>query len=211
MTDMAANTDSAQRNSGFRFNKYSYIVKDFTPSQNAAYPYEVKNDKVYVNLTTYEERMSFFTELKEKNVRARETLYEYFVPASLQLAEEQVSFQSLVKYLQTLVASNDSTKNLKRCFKVVNDNLNFKVVVSSYALASVLNESRTFYPYRKRNGGQRNTSQSSGRRSEQGTVSVGDHVKYASSENASSYVKAVKNRNPKQSQAETVETSETNV
>ena len=207
MTDTAANNDFAPRNSGFRLNKYSYILKDFTPAADAAYPFEVKNDKVYVNLTTYEERTAFFAELKEKNVRARETLYEYFVPATHLVEGEQASFQGLVKYLQNLVASNDSTKNLRRCFKVSNDNANFKVVVSSYALASILNEARPFFPYRKRTGAQRSNEPRTGRvqrSTQEDGVSVGDHISYASSANANSYARSVGRGKPQLTRQETV-------
>jgi len=172
MTDTVANNDSVQRNTGFRLNKYSFIVKDFTPV--GQYPYEVKNDKVYVNLTSYEERTAFFADLKDKNIRARETLYEYFVPSTHQLDGQQVTFQSIVAYLRTLTADNESTKNLKRCFKVVNDNANFKVIVSSYALASLLNTSRVFFPYRRSR--QHRSDQSREARSEQNDVRVSSFV-----------------------------------
>ena len=218
MTDSVANNNSAPRFTGFRLNKYSFIVQDFTPSSDA-YPFEVKNNKVYVNLTTYEQRQAFFAELKEKNIRARETLYEYFVPVSHQLDGQTVTFQTIVAYLRNVVESNDTTKELRRCFKVVNDNTNFKVVVSSYALASILNTTRVFFPYRRRNNGDRaNNSATEGdaangtqrpprfqrpqhsqrsHQNDESTVTVGDVVSYASSQNASTrtYANAVSGSN----------------
>ena len=151
MTSTAVNNEHAQRNSGFRLNKFSFTVKNFTPSGNS-YPFEIKNDKVYVNLTSYEQRTAFFAELREKNVRARDTLYEYFVPASHTLNDVQVSFQTIVAYLKNLVDTTESLTPLKRCFKVLNDNDNFKVIVSAYPLAVILNTSRVFFPYRRNNG-----------------------------------------------------------
>ena len=192
MTEQAANSNTAPKSTGFHLNKYSFIVKDFAPTLGK-YPFETKNDKVYVNLTTYEQRVAFFADLKEKNIRAREAMYEYFVPASHQLNGQNVTFLSLVAYLKEFVDMDETTKNLKRCFKVVNDNANFKVIVSSYHLASRLNEKRVFYPYRRNN---RN-----GFRSDSGSASGSGYrrnfsdqqVKYVSSSaNPSSYASRTK-------------------
>jgi len=86
--------------------------------------------------------------------------------------------------------------------------MNFKVVVSSYALASILNTTRVFFPYRRRNGGDRSESNNRVRANDgdrsartqrprfqrrEPTVSVGEVVSYASSQNAPtrSYANAV--------------------
>jgi len=148
MTDTVVNSNS-NRTGGFRLVKYSYTLTDFTP--HGQYPYEQKNNKVYVNLTSVDERNAFYNDLKEQNVRARESFYEYFVPASLTLNGEQVTFQNIVAYLRKVVESNDSTSNLRRCFKVLNEKTNFKVIVSAFPLASLLNASKVFYPYRRSN------------------------------------------------------------
>lgn len=151
MTDTGANTQQQQaqfKPTGFKLYKYSFIVKNFTPSNT--YPSETKNDKVYINLSTFDERKAFLADLKTQNVRAHESLYEYYVSLNKQVNDEQLTFNGLVSYLKNLVSSNEDTKNLKHSFKIINDNMGFKVVVSSFKLTKYLNNDKLFVSYKKK-------------------------------------------------------------
>lgn len=149
MTNIEANTNNfAPRNQQFRLVKYSYTVKhaDFVPSDD--YKHELKDGKVFINLHTVEERKAFYNDLNKQNVKAREVLYEYFVPSKQFNTETVLTFNSLVKNLKDYVKDHEEISNLVNCFKIVNDKTNFKVIVSSYNLATLLNKEKMFLPYR---------------------------------------------------------------
>ena len=152
MTDTGANAQHAHNNTrGYKLYKYSFIVKDFTPSNT--YPSEVKNGKVYVNLSTFDERTAFLADLKAQNVRAHESLYEYYVSVNKHVnGTDALTFSGLVTYLKNLVSLNEDTKNLRNCFKVLNDNMGYKVIVSSFKLVKYLNSDKLFVSYKRNKG-----------------------------------------------------------
>jgi hypothetical protein len=155
MTVVNQQLNSAEQTKrGYKFVKYSFIIKnsDFKPSDN--YTYTHKNDKIYVNLYKIAERTAFFNDLQKYNeqnptntVKAREALYEYFVYSKYD--DKEISFNNIVKHIKDICMNDDKIKNLINCFKVVNDKKNYKVVVSSHDLAVILNKDKLFYPYKK--------------------------------------------------------------
>jgi hypothetical protein len=136
---------------------YSFVVdnKNFIDELKTEMPenFLLKNDKLYVNLRTVEDRTYFFRKLKEFNnnenkVIAKDLLYKYFVRRNSD--DTELKFSDIINKVKELLNKDDKTKNLVNSFKVYNLGKNYKVIVSSYDLALLLNGTKMFYPYRSK-------------------------------------------------------------
>jgi hypothetical protein len=149
---------TTQKTLEYKLVNYSFVIKNsnFEPSNN--YDNKKIGDenkyRLYVNLKTPEQRKLFFSDLKNYNdnattekVRAKELSYEYFI-RSVQSNDKKISFKDIIEHIKEVMNEN-SLGELSHCFRVSNEWKNYKVVVTSYDLAVLLNKDKMFVPYRK--------------------------------------------------------------
>lgn len=147
-----------QKASEYKLTNYSFVIKNSSFMPSDSYDHKLvkddQNNKIYVNLKTLEQRKIFFGDLKNHNddttkekVRARELSYEYFV-RSVQSDDKKISFNDIINHIRNIINEN-SLSGLSHCFKVSNEWKNYKVTVTSYDLAVLLNTEKMCVPYRK--------------------------------------------------------------
>jgi len=133
----------------FKMIQYSYLVKSFTPTQNS-YSFTSKNDLVFVNLKTKDERTQFYDDMSDQGLTvARDLQYRYFVSGDLQLDGANVTFASLQTYIKGLIGSQDDTKDLKRSYMITPFANNFKVSSTSYDVSRLLTADDKFAPFKR--------------------------------------------------------------
>lgn len=149
----------ASQKSSYNIVNYSFVVNnkvfiDKLKSELSELPefYSIKNDKLYVNLRTVQDRTDFFGKLKEFNknnenkVMAKELVYKFFVRNS----KEELKFSDLINKIKKLLSEDEKTKNLVNSFKIYNLGRNYKVLVTSYDVTMLLNGTEMFYPYKSK-------------------------------------------------------------
>ena len=134
----------------FRLKKYSFTLKDTEFTTTNGYKIEKINDKIFINLASPAECTAFFEDLTEKNLKASSIVYYYFAFGKSPTGEE-LKFNDLVKYLKNLCLQNEDTKNLVNCFKVIIENKNYKIIVTSYLLIKYMNADKLFKIYTNHN------------------------------------------------------------